>query len=389
VLLSLIFSLFELLGDIVHNHASLAVVGDYLLNLTPSMIYNITPLSVLIAVLVTVSVLNRSSELTAMKATGTSLYRVILPILLVAGALAVMMFAFDQLYLPNANRTQESLRSEGFGVTSLVDSVLNDPRRLRPHYHNFFQMMLLRGEGKVMYDFHDDHVSGLTLFFLSPGQVHNLRPSQDFNGTTVSFTQGFFDHRAAPPSTLFELPFFFTTEISPLLKIPPGDTFRIGEVFAEMQREFTAAEPNAAEVLRAWLRIFFARVLRLVEKNRPSAKASRQSVLVRQFHLAVERGFRQEQTLADYARELDVTANHLNDVVRAETGRSAGSIVRQRRLLDAQRLLSHSDLTVSEIGYQTGFPDPSYFGRFFRRETGRTPAEFRQQIREKYHSKVA
>ncbi len=112
VLLSLIFSLFELLGDIVHNHARLALVGDYLLNLTPSMIYSITPLSVLIAVLVTIGVLNRSSELTAMKATGVSLYRVILPILLVACGLAVMMFAFDQLYLPNANRTQEALRSE-------------------------------------------------------------------------------------------------------------------------------------------------------------------------------------------------------------------------------------------------------------------------------------
>ncbi len=112
VLLSLIFSLFELLGDIVHNRAGLAVVGDYLLNLTPSMIYNITPLSVLIAVLVTISVLNRSSELTAMKATGISVYRVIVPILLIACALAVMMFSFEQLYLPGANRKQESLRSE-------------------------------------------------------------------------------------------------------------------------------------------------------------------------------------------------------------------------------------------------------------------------------------
>jgi LPS export ABC transporter permease LptG/LPS export ABC transporter permease LptF len=112
VLLSLVFSLFELLGDIVRNHASAILVGDYLLNLTPSMLYSITPLSVLLAVLVTIGVLNRSSELTAMKATGVSLYRVILPILLVACALAVTMFAFDQLYLPNANRTQESLRSE-------------------------------------------------------------------------------------------------------------------------------------------------------------------------------------------------------------------------------------------------------------------------------------
>ncbi len=118
VLLSLIFSLFELLGDIVHNHASLPLVGDYLLNLTPSMIYSITPLTVLIAVLVTISVLNRSNELTAMKATGISVYRVILPILLVACALAVVMFVFDQVYLPNANRTQEALRSEIKGKPS-------------------------------------------------------------------------------------------------------------------------------------------------------------------------------------------------------------------------------------------------------------------------------
>lgn len=112
VLLSIIFSLFELLGDIVHNHAPLTVVGDYLLNLTPSMIYSITPLSVLIAVLVTMSVLNRSSELTAMKATGISLYRVILPILFLSLGLGATMFLFDQFYLPTANRTQEALRSE-------------------------------------------------------------------------------------------------------------------------------------------------------------------------------------------------------------------------------------------------------------------------------------
>jgi LPS export ABC transporter permease LptG/LPS export ABC transporter permease LptF len=112
VLLSLIFSLFELLGDIVRNHAPLAVVGEYLLNLTPSMIYSITPLSVLIAVLAAIGVLNRSSELTAMKATGISLYRVVLPIFLIAGVLSVLMFTFDQVYLPTANRKQESLRSE-------------------------------------------------------------------------------------------------------------------------------------------------------------------------------------------------------------------------------------------------------------------------------------
>lgn len=111
VLLSLIFSLFELLSDIIRNHVPLAIVGEYLLNLTPSMIYSITPLSVLIAVLATIGVLNRSSELTAMKATGISLYRIVVPIFVIAGVLSTIMFSFDQLYLPSANRKQESLRS--------------------------------------------------------------------------------------------------------------------------------------------------------------------------------------------------------------------------------------------------------------------------------------
>lgn len=111
VMLMLLFTFFELLGDIIRNHSSLLVVGDYLLNLTPSMIYLITPLSVLIAVLVVFGVFNRSSELTAMKATGISLYRIVLPVIVIACILATSLFVFDELYLPKANRRQEALRN--------------------------------------------------------------------------------------------------------------------------------------------------------------------------------------------------------------------------------------------------------------------------------------
>lgn len=111
VLLLLVFTFFELLGDIIRNRTALVTVGEYLINLTPSMIYIITPLSVLIAVLVTFGGLNRSNELTAMKATGISLYRVVLPVLVIACILAVALFAFDDFYLPGANRRQEALRS--------------------------------------------------------------------------------------------------------------------------------------------------------------------------------------------------------------------------------------------------------------------------------------
>jgi LPS export ABC transporter permease LptG/LPS export ABC transporter permease LptF len=111
VLMLLVFTFFDLIGDILRNHTSLGIIGEYLLNLTPSMIYTITPFGVLIAVLVTFGMLNRSSELIAMKATGISIYRLVIPVLVISAALAGSLFAFDQFYLPQANRKQEALRN--------------------------------------------------------------------------------------------------------------------------------------------------------------------------------------------------------------------------------------------------------------------------------------
>jgi LPS export ABC transporter permease LptG/LPS export ABC transporter permease LptF len=109
--LFLIFTFFELIGDIIKNRTPLVTVGEYLLNLIPFILYNVTPLCSLVAMLITFGALSRTSELTAMKATGISLYRIITPVLLVAALLSVALFAFDEVYLPTANRRQDALRS--------------------------------------------------------------------------------------------------------------------------------------------------------------------------------------------------------------------------------------------------------------------------------------
>jgi LPS export ABC transporter permease LptF/LPS export ABC transporter permease LptG len=112
VLLTLVFTFFELLGDIVRNHVPMLMVGQYLLNVTPSMLYTLTPLSVLLAVLTTFGLLEKSNEITAMKATGTSIYRVAFPVLVIAAAISASLFFFDQFYIPAANQRQETLRNQ-------------------------------------------------------------------------------------------------------------------------------------------------------------------------------------------------------------------------------------------------------------------------------------
>jgi len=112
LMLALVFTFFELLTDIVRNKVSFILLAEYLLNLSPSLVYLMAPMSVLLAVLITFGLLRKSSELTAMKATGFSIYRTTFPVVLLSAGFAVGLFIFDQIYIPHTNRRQETLRNE-------------------------------------------------------------------------------------------------------------------------------------------------------------------------------------------------------------------------------------------------------------------------------------
>jgi lipopolysaccharide export system permease protein len=112
VMLLLVFTLFELLGDILRNQVSPLIVGEYLVNVAPYFLYTITPLGILLAVLITFGLMQRSNEITAIKATGISIYRIIVPVLVASALLAMGLFFFDQFYLPHANKRQDALRNE-------------------------------------------------------------------------------------------------------------------------------------------------------------------------------------------------------------------------------------------------------------------------------------
>ncbi len=112
LMLLLVFTLFELLGDILRNQVSPLVVGEYLLSVSPYFLYNITPLSILLAVLITLGLMQRTNEITAIKATGISIYRIVTPLLVACAVLACALFFFDQFYLPHANKRQDALRNQ-------------------------------------------------------------------------------------------------------------------------------------------------------------------------------------------------------------------------------------------------------------------------------------
>jgi LPS export ABC transporter permease LptG/LPS export ABC transporter permease LptF len=112
LVLLLVFTLFELLGDILRNQTPFTVVAEYLLNVAPYLLYSVAPLIMLLAVLITFGLMNRSNEITAIKATGTSIYRIVAPVIVAAAVLATGLFFADQFYLPHTNKRQEALHNQ-------------------------------------------------------------------------------------------------------------------------------------------------------------------------------------------------------------------------------------------------------------------------------------
>jgi LPS export ABC transporter permease LptF/LPS export ABC transporter permease LptG len=112
LVLLLVFTLFELLGDILRNQTPVIVVAEYLLNVAPYLLYSVAPLIMMLAVLITFGLMNRANEITAIKATGTSIYRIVTPVLITAAVLATGLFFADQFYLPHTNQRQEALHNQ-------------------------------------------------------------------------------------------------------------------------------------------------------------------------------------------------------------------------------------------------------------------------------------
>jgi LPS export ABC transporter permease LptF/LPS export ABC transporter permease LptG len=107
-----IFDFFQLLGDIVRNHVPPRVVFDYYRFMTPQVVYLMLPLSVLVATLVTFSLLVKTNQITAIKSAGVSVYRVSLPVFLLGAVLSVGMYILGDYYLPETNQRQDALRNQ-------------------------------------------------------------------------------------------------------------------------------------------------------------------------------------------------------------------------------------------------------------------------------------
>ena len=166
VVIQHIYTFFELIGDMIRNHIGMNVMLRYLMYLTPKYLYDSTPISVLVAVLVRFSILSKNNEVTAFKASGISVYRLAIPVVLAAVVLSVGLFVFDHTVVPPANREQDGLRNRIKGKP--VQTYLRPDRKF------------VRGaEGRIYYyklfDVKENAMLGVTVFEIDEQKFYVAR----------------------------------------------------------------------------------------------------------------------------------------------------------------------------------------------------------------------
>ena len=257
------------------------------------------------------------------------------------------------------------------------------------HRHEHFELFWLRGPAVHVNDFERYALPAdrPSFILVSPGQMHFWEGTEAIRGTLISFSESFFAGREPPPSTLPDHGFVHRTAYPPVLTADKRLVAETGPLIARCEREFAAREERWAEIVRASLHILLAGVQRAFQRSAPVPPAAQKSRrILQRLQARIETQFRTQASVAAYVCDLGISAGHLTDTVRELTGGTAGELIRARVLLEARRLLFHSELSVSEIAYHLGFEDPSYFAKAFRKATGHAPAAFRAAFRENHPS---
>jgi AraC-like DNA-binding protein len=167
----------------------------------------------------------------------------------------------------------------------------------------------------------------------------------------------------------------------PIYKLSHAEFVKIKQLYESMDEEYRDGKPFHLQLIRLKLVEVLYEVNRAFEQctsSSPHHQLSRQYTLFVDFRNLVEENFLEKRTVQEYADMLHVSAKHLSEVVKQETGKNALQIIHGRMYLEARLLLTTSSLSVKEISDQLNFDTSSHFSRFFKKFADENPSEFKK-----------
>jgi AraC family transcriptional activator of pobA len=244
----------------------------------------------------------------------------------------------------------------------------------RAHRHSFYHLVLFtKGSGSHTIDFERFPVEPYQIYFMIPGQVHSWHFDEDTDGYIVHFNESLFKDFLQNPSYLPQFRFFQGSAENSVCQVSE-------EIISIFESLLLESKNRQLDMVRIRLMEIFIQVDRVCSYKKEAELPAQKHLLLKNFQRLIEDNFRTLKLPKEYAALLYVTPNHLNALCQDLLGKSAGDLIRDRILLEAKRMLTNLDMSISEIAYNLNFTDNSYFNRFFKKNIGITPDEFRKKF---------
>jgi len=248
----------------------------------------------------------------------------------------------------------------------------------------FYTLMTVEsGAGQLQIDTEIFDLQKNRVFFVNYNQVFRFAETENFAGEAVLFTRSFYNliytgNRKIKNDTAF-------SDLPPMLDFskPEFTNFRNG--IADIKREFETHALLNKEIICLMLKVSMLKFIRKTNNaDYIKFKTNRKNSHIEQFKNLIELHFKDLKRTSDYAKYLAISANYLNALVKEKLDVSAENLIQNRVILEAERLLLNTDLSVTEISFELGFSDKSHFGKYFKKIAGESPNIFRKKFQNQH-----
>jgi AraC family transcriptional activator of pobA len=242
----------------------------------------------------------------------------------------------------------------------------------------YFRLLwITSGEGSFWIDMQQYAIGPNFLFFIRPGQVHTLERADSLEGYSITFTGSFLgmDDEKYDSQYTGNLLGFFSQQV---VQIDCETMIDIKETLDKMIKEQYNVHAFSIELLKRYFKIFLIYLTRQFDEIRETGLQTKNVEYVKRFMALVDKDFKEKKMVADYALDLYLTPNYLNQIVKKVTGHSAGYHIRQRIILEAKRKAVYSDKSMKEIAYTLGFTDIAHFSKLFKKIAGVNFVDFKR-----------
>lgn len=252
-----------------------------------------------------------------------------------------------------------------------------------PHRHSYYTVLLvLRAKGRQIIDFNTFELSGNQVYFISPGQVHQIIEEDKPYGYALTFSEQFLLENGIERRFLNDLYLFQDYGYSPPLELEKEGAEKL-KTIAENIFEFVQSNKKFKyQAAGALLKLFLIYCNNMCDLSKEDNTQNTQAAitLLRNFKELLDENFSRWHKVGDFAGALYITSDYLNASIKSLTGKTAKEHIQSRLLVEAKRLLRFSDRNIKEIAYALGFSEPANFSQFFKKCTGFSPSAFKKGV---------